>query len=1568
MTWNADLAILERVLDEIEKHEAKVLVWGLVDAALSFDELRSIVTRVINGPDVRKLMRKDDCTLFDEDAVIGGLRAHGLLFEAPFEIGYRSRMAESVRLFSRLRQMFPKHAEGDLWASAPTLVADYRLLWRSRKYPDRNIGIEQALVEFAELSLSAATFGALSHRLREEACDWELARFQVEATKRVLRGFEEGIAQGTMVAAGTGSGKTLAFYLPGLSAAAADVWRSEVAGTRILAIYPRNELLKDQFAEVYSQARKFDAWLTSHGARKLTVGVLYGDTPRTFNSIRNSPSWKRTRSGYVCPFMRCARRNCSGDLHIVEADIDAKRSRLACAACGDTVESDEVLLTRDQMASRPPDVLFTSAEMLNQNMSNSELRHLFGIGPRAPFPPRMALLDEVHIYAGSYGAQVAYLLRRWSALTRYRASFVGLSATLSEGAAFFAALTGLDVSAVAEISPQAGEMKAEGAEYLLALRGDPVARTALLSTSIQALMLSSRILDPRSRVADSPFHGWRTFAFTDQMDSTNRLFLDLMDAEGMQANGRPKPRSPDGGLAHLREARPNRNRYEGGQDWRLPVTLGHQLNTRHLVSRTTSYDQGVSARSELVIATAALEVGYDDPHVGVVLQHKAPRDVAQFLQRKGRAGRTRHMRPWTVMVLSDYGRDRMAYQAYEQFFDPELPSRRLPIGNRYVMRMQAVYSLVDYLGREMQVGHPAGSVWRDLGRPFEPADAHQFSRIKPQLSALLDGVRFPLSGEAFDTLVEQAKRLATRVLGKSTWDVKNYLVHRLRSIELTRQLSALLNDKARQTEFVHFLRRGMRLTEAQAQPLLWNHPRPVFLGAIPTALRRIASNWRSTGGPRDYASGAPLPEFIPAALFSDLSLPEVELRLPGGEAGGDAYRLPVLQALSEMAPGKVSRRFDHALWLAPDDATVLALAAGAPAEQAVDVRGWYELEPLPDIVFWNGAAVERRRSFRPNAMALRPTPKEVGDTSNAQLRWISQMFAENEGAGFQPPASIGLAQLVEQVVFHTHALQSPGIVRRYAVASRADLRIKVGNTNETYEALWHFEADGAPCGVGFELECDAAVFVLRIPQSASAQFDWEAGMTGRALRQCRYLWEARHGHVLRACTSNIFRREWLAQIFLTTATVHAIDESVALSDAIAALSDGRHGESFERVLASTFQSPLPTDGDNPDKLRQELSDDLADVDVLAALAETAQVLVAPIDASWDAWLEASMRQTLAAGVFEAIQQFCPELTSDQLVVDIEPGLRQDGTMRAAPEIWISEVNPGGNGLIEQFYASYAEQPERFFRLVEAALASSEFEVVDAQLRDVVQRLGGLDPEPELVDKVLAVRSAPTVQAADDAYLALRRALLERGISVFHGFASALSSRILRRDMPPAFDRLLHELLCEWDRIESTLGIEVDARVIATLYSEDTRIEDELGGAGFGVPAAVGRDWRFNVLYGLLWARGNQLRSASLQLQNRFAPWHPATERLLLAPWASVPEQPIDAAASDWHAQAAARLAQRGRAVLAVPLQAHERMHEVFAWSIAEPVQSEYLNLYPRLAGVRRHDAVYEFQFELRESM
>src|SRR5258707_15671065 len=131
------------------------------------------------------------------------------------------------------------------------------------------------------------------------------------------------------------------------------------------------------------------------------------------------------------------------------------------------------------------------------------------------------------------------------------------------------------------------------------------------------------------------------------------------------------------------------------------------------IGNTPPQDAGVERDADLVVATASLEVGYNDPSVGLVLQHEAPPDAAAFIQRRGRAGRTRGTRPWTVVALSDYGRDRLAYQAYDTLFAAEIPPRNLPVGNRFVLKIQGTQALLDWLGGQLtSSGH--GGDPRDL--------------------------------------------------------------------------------------------------------------------------------------------------------------------------------------------------------------------------------------------------------------------------------------------------------------------------------------------------------------------------------------------------------------------------------------------------------------------------------------------------------------------------------------------------------------------------------------------------------------------------------------------------------------------------------------------------------------------------------------------------------------------------------------------------------------------------------------------------------------------------------------
>lgn len=1561
MSLSPDLALAEAALDRLERLEVRVLVWGLVDSALSLAEVDDTLREVFNSN--QELAADPRCTIDTETSLRQRLTDLGYLAEIPRRPGaprrFRTRMAEGVRLFARLRQLFPRRHEGADWVSGATLVADYRLLWRQRRYPARDLTPAASQELIASRVPDPRLLDAVRAWFDAGGPNWKFARFQIDAAARILEGLSSRMPRGTLVSAGTGSGKTLAFYLPALTWLAAERKAQPTSrGVRVLALYPRNELLKDQLAEVYEQARKFDQALGRVGTT-LSIGVLYGDTPHSRRTV--SKHWQRTQG--ECPFFRCSQPRCNGSLRFDGEAVPERDGRLVCQRCGSAVESRNLRFTRVSMMEDPPDILFTSIEMMNQRLSDSELRHLFGLGPKASRVPALMLLDEVHLYTGTFGAQAAHLLRRWSHLSRRQTQFVGLSATIAEGADFFASLVGMDRSVVEEIAPNAEHMTSEGAEYMLALRGDPVSQAALLSTSIQALMLASRLLDRQDHFVsgERPFGGWRSFAFTDQLDATNRLFYDLRDAEGRNEHGHPaNRRHPNGGLAHLRRESPDLRRYEGGQDWRIVEASGHDLSTRHRVERTTALDTGVSHDAEIVVATAALEVGYDDPAVGVVLQHKAPRDMAQFLQRKGRAGRTRHMRPWTIMVLSDYGRDRLAYQAYEQFFDPELPPRELPLSNRYIRRMQATYALIDYLGCAMQQGEPTGSVWRDLGAPenqsFEGWQSADVTRIKSTSAT------FPLSPQQWDALKREAARGAPQA---SSYAGRNWLQANLRRRFLVTELAAILKDPTRTEDLARHLSNALSLTREEVDTLLWEHPRPLLLTVVPTALRRLATNWRAHGQPATDRNGkSPLPEFIPGTLFSDLALPEVQLL--GGPY--EDVALPVLQALNEMAPGKVSRRLDDALWIGlTQEQLAVDLAAGA-TEREVDIDPWYELDPQFPFHRVEQGQVTACAAYRPRSIRLAKLPRnpELRDSSNARLIWRTQLLGRRAGNTFEAPRDrVGIARLVNRVAVYTHASQSAATVRRYAIGSNVSLRVASGNTTVDYTALWRFAKDGQPCGVGFEVEADALCFHMDLPATPSAALVTEDPAILRAVRTSRYQWEAQYGPSL-AVAGNVFLRGWLAQIFKVAAVALAQERQGLLADAIDQLRAPSEASRLQAVLITIFQSPDDDDhpGATEPRLRAKLREAFADAATRDALANLAQqFLVATIDASWDRWFRRAQMQTFAAALIDAIQQACPQIDLDDLMVDTDPGPNDSGEIRPDAQLWITEANPGGNGLIEQVAEVIATRPEHFYRCIEAALGTSEFEQIDLQMRDYVQRIGGPAPQVPWEEATLAVRSASSTQEARQSLLQLRQFLSEQGHAVFHGYISALSNRLLRPDSPRVLDHLLAELLDRWESLECRLGVEVDARIMCAVFSHDARLDGAFTAAGFDLPKGQIETWRFSMLLGVLWARGHTLRSHALPVTERFADTPMTTDRLFLAPWISKEADPIDAASPQMLELLHDQLRRHGQAIVSMPADS-VLIHRVISQAATVPVQLEYLNVYPRLTSVVRAQAVVALHFEL----
>src|SRR5262249_10304944 len=209
------------------------------------------------------------------------------------------------------------------------------------------------------------------------------------------------------------------------------------------------------------------------------------------------------------------------------------------------------------------------------------------------------------------------------------------------------------------------------------------------------------------------------------------------------------------------------------------------------------------------------------------------------------------------------------------------------------------------------------------------------------------------------------------------------------------------------------------------------------------------------------------------------------------------------------------------------------------------------------------------------------------------------------------------------------------------------------------------------------------------------------------------------------------------------------------------------------------------------------------------------------------------------------------------------------------EIWLSEPSIGGGGIVEEFARRYADDPRRFFRLVESALAPSDFEIIDTEL---MRALDLAVHDPEVRQRLADVPSATSQTATTSSVRSLSAALAGHGISVSHPVTAALNARVLRPGSSAETDALLYSLLCRRRSEEIRLGIEIDARVFAFVASAS----DELDRAG--PPPAGGtedqRQRRFATIYGLLWPRGSVVRASSLRAHNLYHP-HPPTDRMLV---------------------------------------------------------------------------------------
>jgi hypothetical protein len=1495
-------------LGYIEGIESKFLSWGYVEVGFSESELKELAQQWI----------EDGGVDIDPDEIINGLFEKQMIQEflsgSGTESLFRSRMAETVRLLARLRQLFP----GKDWHTGATLVSDFRFSLRPRTYPRRDQPLEEVIKRLRSTEImSELELKILSTLLDRKIENFKLANFQVRAIEQMVKDFQGNRDKGFIVCAGTGTGKTLSFYLPALTKIAIEV-EENVYWTKALALYPRNELLKDQFSETYDEVRLLDEWMLEHSGRKLTIGAYFGPTPQYADMKYLNWEYDKSKQAYECPFMKCP--NCGGTLFWYKQDLKEKLERLSCGnrACLKEINNDEVILTRSSMEENPPDILFTTTEMMNRMLGNLQSCKVIGVGvKRAPF---MMLLDEVHTYEGIHGAQVSYLLRRWRhALSGTRKiHYTGLSATLEDAGVFFAQLVGLYESQVTIIEPRAEEMIPEGKEYQIILRGDPVAGTSLLSTTIQTIMLMRRMLDIEDKTPSDGMVGERVFVFTDDLDVTNRLYHNVLDAEGYDKRGKPvgKEGYP---LASIRSsAHPDpKERIKAGQHWQGSERIGHHLDERLRIGRTSSQDSGVGADLDVVIATASLEVGYNDSKVGAVIQHKAPMDLASFLQRKGRAGRKREMRPWTITILSDYGRDRFVYQSYEQLFNPFLDKRTLPIQNRYVIRMQAVFCLIDWLANEIREKGLSkyGNIWSDLAS----STTNEWSKKRQEM-----------------------------------------IISILRKVVL---------DERQQNRLMVHIKKALRISDEEIGEIFWEPPRSIMMGVIPTLLRRLESDWHlfhpSLRDKKEVVIGdrnTPLPEFIPSNLFSDLSLPEVYVEV--GTEKPEAMR--IVQALSAFAPGRVTRRFGvnsgyDSHWIVPEN---LDLVSG---HQVLQLNDFCKKEEELGYFKYEEEGVKKRiLCVRPFLLQPKLVPEEIYPTSNATLQWKSELFPSKQidGVLLDIPLGTSWADLITEIQLFSHNIRNPVVVRRFAMNSTSTIKRKVKNQTEEYTKTFSFEnQDGEEVALGFAQESDGIAFRYNLPKVNLVSLSDDNKLKVQAFRTAyfRYLimTESRFNDIL-----NDFERERFAEIYLSIIISIALKESISLEGAYNTFKLGDFSKEVDNVLSVIFQSfneDETQDGEEQISSKQRVHESLftlsQDRKVMDVLHDNASVLWDNPDDRWHEWSKERWKTTFAASLLQACKEVTNQFDNADLIFDLVT------TENGEEEIWITEQTPGGGGIIEEIVSKYQEDPRRFFRLVESALGPSDYELIDSEMFLTLQLQ---QKEDEIKEAFKHFRQSENYAESMKSVQMIHDRLSKRGVLISHPVKSAIYNRILRPGSSDKTDELLGALIEIWKQEETRLGIDIDSRIFAYVFSTNEKLYGQYRIALSHIdPQAIQQsNWRYQLIYGLLWPRGNQIRSRGLTVYHPFTKLTLPDREIILD--YILKEKIVSINESDWGQRVQAILKKNGVVKIRASINDEEKTKQAILELAANPIEIGFLSLYPRIEGIERKGNDYYISLDVRE--
>ena len=449
--------------------------------------------------------------------------------------------------------------------------------------------------------------------------------FQFSAIRSILTENKRGY----VLSAPTSAGKTYAFLIPSLVEVLKDKMSGNGEGVKVLFIYPRKALERDQLNKMLAILHRINYYFENFGDQKikLTIGIDDGDTPWRDHVGSGMPF-----RGAICPV--CGAEGKEG------GELKYARSYdwigIRCSNCG--ASFDWIYSYREEVWKEKPDFLLTNVWALDWRLPSKTIQHEHKFFKNL----KLVVADEAHVYQSLLGGNIRYLLKRLELSTETSPKIILSSATISKPEEFAKDL--LDMFKDREfIIIRSPEIKKNKKVIYLIMAVNPQKSWETVVYEL-AILLGTIFF----------YRGFQGVIFIDSIRELYRILHQIRVAmlhyyEPKDHFDIKKVQSADDPYAYW----PYLQNSKTFDQYYTPLRVFDKISIHHakIKDRERVEKDFIDGKLGVLISTSTLELGVDYPKVNFVGIVGVPFMLESIPQRVGRAGRSLSDTLYTTLAI-----------------------------------------------------------------------------------------------------------------------------------------------------------------------------------------------------------------------------------------------------------------------------------------------------------------------------------------------------------------------------------------------------------------------------------------------------------------------------------------------------------------------------------------------------------------------------------------------------------------------------------------------------------------------------------------------------------------------------------------------------------------------------------------------------------------------------------------------------------------------------------------------------------------------------------------------------